>query len=130
MRAETFAKEFANDELITPSLAPHSVYTLDAKTLTATSELAKRLNIPIQHESSSRYSGTDTDVIFWTRGGIPSGLPEVAVDLLDFDLGNAVRPSLRLARSDELGADTKPTHALSRPSNTHAPGVRGARLCR
>jgi 5-methylthioadenosine/S-adenosylhomocysteine deaminase len=47
-RAEAFAKEFANDDLITPSLAPHSVYTLDAKTLTATSDLAKRLNIPIQ----------------------------------------------------------------------------------
>ena len=47
-RTELFAKEFANDDLITPSLAPHSVYTLDAKTLTATSELAKRLNIPIQ----------------------------------------------------------------------------------
>ena len=47
-RTEAFAKEFANDDLITPSIAPHSVYTLDAKTLTATSELAKRLNIPIQ----------------------------------------------------------------------------------
>jgi 5-methylthioadenosine/S-adenosylhomocysteine deaminase len=47
-RTEAFAKEFASDDLITPSLAPHSVYTLDAKTLTATSELAKRLNIPIQ----------------------------------------------------------------------------------
>jgi 5-methylthioadenosine/S-adenosylhomocysteine deaminase len=47
-RTEAFAKEFANDDLITPSLAPHSVYTLDARTLTATSELAKRLNIPIQ----------------------------------------------------------------------------------
>ena len=47
-RTEAFAKEFAHDDLITPSLAPHSVYTLDAKTLTATSELAKRLNIPIQ----------------------------------------------------------------------------------
>ena len=47
-RAEAFAKEFANDDLITPSLAPHSVYTLDAKTLSATSELAKRLKIPIQ----------------------------------------------------------------------------------
>jgi 5-methylthioadenosine/S-adenosylhomocysteine deaminase len=34
--------------LITPSIAPHSVYTLDAKTLTAVSALAKRLMIPIQ----------------------------------------------------------------------------------
>jgi 5-methylthioadenosine/S-adenosylhomocysteine deaminase len=43
-----FANEFANDDLITPSLAPHSVYTLDARTLSATSDLAKRLHIPIQ----------------------------------------------------------------------------------
>jgi len=47
-RAEAFAREFANDDLITPSLAPHSVYTLDARTLTDTSTLARRLNIPIQ----------------------------------------------------------------------------------
>jgi 5-methylthioadenosine/S-adenosylhomocysteine deaminase len=47
-RAEAFAKQFEHDELITPSLAPHSVYTLDAKTLAAVSALAKRLNIPIQ----------------------------------------------------------------------------------
>jgi 5-methylthioadenosine/S-adenosylhomocysteine deaminase len=47
-RTEAFAKEFDHDELITPSIAPHSVYTLDAKTLTAVSTLAKRLMIPIQ----------------------------------------------------------------------------------
>jgi 5-methylthioadenosine/S-adenosylhomocysteine deaminase len=47
-RTEAFAKQFDHDELITPSIAPHSVYTLDAKTLTAVSELAKRLRIPIQ----------------------------------------------------------------------------------
>ena len=47
-RTEAFAKQFEHDELITPSIAPHSVYTLDAKTLTAVSELAKRLMIPIQ----------------------------------------------------------------------------------
>ncbi|HEY2342343.1 MAG TPA: M42 family metallopeptidase [Chthoniobacteraceae bacterium] len=37
-------------------------------------EVAERRQIPLQHESSSRYSGTDTDVIFHTREGIPSGL--------------------------------------------------------
>ena len=37
-------------------------------------EVAQHLKIPIQHESSSRYSGTDTDVIFETREGIPSAL--------------------------------------------------------
>jgi endoglucanase len=36
--------------------------------------VARKLGIPIQHESSSRYSGTDTDVIFDVREGIPSAL--------------------------------------------------------
>jgi endoglucanase len=37
-------------------------------------EVAERQGIALQHESSSRYSGTDTDVIFNTRDGIPSAL--------------------------------------------------------
>jgi endoglucanase len=37
-------------------------------------KVAGAKSIPIQHESSSRYSGTDTDVIFTVRGGIPSAL--------------------------------------------------------
>ncbi len=37
-------------------------------------DVADRLSIPIQHESSSRYSGTDTDIIFTVREGIPSAL--------------------------------------------------------
>ena len=37
-------------------------------------EVAKEKGIPVQHESSSRYSGTDTDVIFTTKEGIPSAL--------------------------------------------------------
>jgi 5-methylthioadenosine/S-adenosylhomocysteine deaminase len=47
-RAEAFAKEFAGDELITPSLAPHAVYTVSAEHLTNVSNLARRLEIPIQ----------------------------------------------------------------------------------
>lgn len=37
-------------------------------------EVAAREKIRLQHEAMSSTSGTDTDVIFWTRGGIPSGL--------------------------------------------------------
>jgi len=37
-------------------------------------ELAASEGIPLQHEAMSATSGTDTDVIFWTRGGIPCGL--------------------------------------------------------
>jgi endoglucanase len=36
--------------------------------------LARKARIPIQHEAMSNTSGTDTDAIFWTRGGIPSAL--------------------------------------------------------
>ena len=37
-------------------------------------KIAAKQKIPLQHEAISASSGTDTDVIFWTRGGIPSGL--------------------------------------------------------
>ncbi len=36
--------------------------------------VAQELGISVQHEAVSSTSGTDTDVIFWTRGGIPSAL--------------------------------------------------------
>ncbi len=36
--------------------------------------VAKNLKIKLQHEATSNTSGTDTDAVFWTRGGIPSAL--------------------------------------------------------
>ena len=36
--------------------------------------VAEEAKISLQHEAMSATSGTDTDVIFWTRGGIPSAL--------------------------------------------------------
>src|ERR1051325_1406795 len=36
--------------------------------------VAAERQIKLQHEAISSSSGTDTDVIFWTRGGIPSAL--------------------------------------------------------
>jgi endoglucanase len=36
--------------------------------------VAAENGIPLQPAAMSATSGTDTDVIFWTRGGIPSGL--------------------------------------------------------
>ena len=37
-------------------------------------KVASKHAIPLQHESTSNSTGTDTDVIFWTRGGIPCAL--------------------------------------------------------
>jgi endoglucanase len=42
--------------------------------VTRLEEVAKSRKIKLQHEASSNSTGTDTDVIFWTRGGIPSAL--------------------------------------------------------
>lgn len=36
--------------------------------------VARARRIPLQHEAMSSTSGTDTDAIFWTRGGIASAL--------------------------------------------------------
>jgi len=36
--------------------------------------VAQAKKIKLQHEAISSHSGTDTDAIFWTRGGIPSAL--------------------------------------------------------
>ena len=47
-RAEAFIKEFLHDDLITPSVAPHAVYTMDAASLTGASDLAKKYNVPLQ----------------------------------------------------------------------------------
>lgn len=39
--------------------------------------LAERHGIEVQHESTSRFTGTDTDSIFRSRSGVPSGLVSV-----------------------------------------------------
>ena len=40
-------------------------------------EVAEQEEITLQHEASSRYSGTDTDVVFVTKTGIPSALVSI-----------------------------------------------------
>jgi putative aminopeptidase FrvX len=39
--------------------------------------LADELGIPLQHEASSRFTGTDTDHVYPMRGGVPSALLSV-----------------------------------------------------
>jgi 5-methylthioadenosine/S-adenosylhomocysteine deaminase len=45
-RAEAFIKEFKDDALITPAVAPHAMYTLDGPMLMASRDLAKRYQVP------------------------------------------------------------------------------------
>ncbi len=53
--------------------------------------LAKSLDIPLQHEASSRSTGTDTDHVYPMKGGVPSALLSVpmrymhsTVEMIDF----------------------------------------------
>jgi 5-methylthioadenosine/S-adenosylhomocysteine deaminase len=46
-RAETFIKEFLNDTLIVPAVAPHAAYSLDADTLRASRALAVKYGVPV-----------------------------------------------------------------------------------
>ena len=46
-RTEAFIKEFANDDLIVPAVAPHSPYTLDAKDLLGSRALATKYGVPV-----------------------------------------------------------------------------------
>jgi 5-methylthioadenosine/S-adenosylhomocysteine deaminase len=46
-RAEAFIREFQYDDLITPAVAPHAVYTNDAATLTRSRALATRYGVPL-----------------------------------------------------------------------------------
>jgi endoglucanase len=58
-------------------------------------EVAEREGIGLQHEASSRFTGTDTDDIFVSRTGVPSALVSLPmrymhstvemVDLADVD---------------------------------------------
>ncbi len=45
-RAESFITAFKGDPLITPAVAPHAMYTLDAATLRAARELSTRHGVP------------------------------------------------------------------------------------
>lgn len=75
------------------------------------SRVAEELGIPIQHESSSRTTGTDTDSIYHTRGGIPSALVSLplrymhsAVEMVSFaDVERVIDLLAGFARSVKPG---------------------------
>jgi 5-methylthioadenosine/S-adenosylhomocysteine deaminase len=46
-RAESFIREFQKDDLITPAVAPHAVYTNDARSLTQARDLARKYGVPL-----------------------------------------------------------------------------------
>jgi endoglucanase len=70
-------------------------------------DVAEGEEIPLQHEASSRRTGTDTDAIFRQRGGVPSALMSVPLrymhsmsELVDLrDLERCIELQVAFARS-------------------------------
>jgi 5-methylthioadenosine/S-adenosylhomocysteine deaminase len=46
-RAERFIKEFKDNGLVVPAVAPHALYTNDKTTLLASAEMGRRLGVPV-----------------------------------------------------------------------------------
>jgi 5-methylthioadenosine/S-adenosylhomocysteine deaminase len=46
-RAERFIREFKDNGLVTPAVAPHALYTNDRATLVAAAELGRKYNVPV-----------------------------------------------------------------------------------
>ena len=79
-------------------------------------DTAKKKKMPLQHEAASRYSGTDTGVIFMTKEGIPSALVSLplrymhsAVEMVDEkDIAQTIELLTAFVQSltakDEFGA--------------------------
>lgn len=74
-------------------------------------DLAAERGIPLQHEASSRYTGTDTDSIYHLRGGIPCALISLPlrymhsiVEMADFeDVENVIRLMTAFVQSVKSG---------------------------
>jgi 5-methylthioadenosine/S-adenosylhomocysteine deaminase len=46
-RAERFIKEFKDNGLVVPAIAPHALYTNDKATLVASAEIGRKYNVPV-----------------------------------------------------------------------------------
>ncbi len=71
-RAEAFIKEFQTDDLIVPAVAPHSPYTLDAKSLLASRALATKYGVPVLIHVA------ETEAEFKTSQAAHAGMSPVA----------------------------------------------------
>ena len=80
--------------------------------------IAEKEGVAIQHEASSRYTGTDTDRIFTTQTGIPSALISIPLRYMHspvelVDLGD-VEATIKLVTAfvKDLKADERFAHSL------------------
>jgi 5-methylthioadenosine/S-adenosylhomocysteine deaminase len=125
-RAEAFITQFAGDDLITPAIAPHALYTNDAKTLKAVRALADRAHAPVlihlsetsDEVQSSRKSYRMTSTAFLDSIGFwgPRTLAAHGVWLTPADMKILARRKVGVAHNPEsnmkLASGTAPVQAM------------------
>ncbi len=110
-RAERFIKEFKDNGLVTPAVAPHALYTNDKATLVASAELGRKYGVPViihfaetEDEvkiARERYNTTPAGYLesigFWG----PKTLAAHAIWVTDDDLAILKRHSVGLSHNPE-----------------------------
>ena len=137
---EKFAKAFAGDELITPAVAPHAMYTNDTATLKACRALADRLDIPViihlsetkdeMKTADEQYRATPTAFLesigFWG----PRTLAAHAVHVTPADIDILARRHVGVAHNPEsnmkLASGIAPVEAMRRAGLAVGLGTDGA----
>jgi 5-methylthioadenosine/S-adenosylhomocysteine deaminase len=139
-RTERFAAEFANDELITPAVAPHAMYTLDPPTLKACRALADRLHLPVlihlaeteDEVKTAREKYQATPIAFLESIGFwgPRTVAAHAVHVTPEDIQILARRHVAVSHNPEsnmkLASGTAPVVALRKAGVTVALGTDGA----
>jgi 5-methylthioadenosine/S-adenosylhomocysteine deaminase len=139
-RTEKFATEFARDDVITPAVAPHAMYTLDEATLKACRALADRLHIPVIihlaetkdeiRTAREKYHSTPTEYLeslaFWG----PRTLAAHGVHLTDKEIEVLARHKVGVSHNPEsnmkLASGTAPVQAMQRAGIAVGLGTDGA----
>ena len=139
-RTERFAAEFANDDLITPAVAPHAMYTLDAATLKACRALADRLRIPAlihlaeteDEVNGSRKAHHATPAAYLESLGFwgPRTLAAHGVHLTPADIALLAKRGVGMSHNPEsnmkLASGTAPVEAMRRAGIAVGLGTDGA----
>ena len=139
-RSERFIREFANDELIVPAIAPHAMYTLDAATLKNVRQLADRDRVPVlihlaETESEVRtaadqHKTTPVAYLDSLRFFGPRTLAAHAVHLTPADIDILKNRGVGISHNPEsnmkLASGTAPVPALRRAAVAVGLGTDGA----
>jgi 5-methylthioadenosine/S-adenosylhomocysteine deaminase len=139
-RAERFVREFQGDDLITPAIAPHAMYTLDTGTLRACRAFADSLHTPViihvaetraeVQASQEKYGKTPVAYLesigFWgPRTVAAHGVHVTAADL-DVLARRHVAVSHNPESNMKLASGTAPVIAMRKAGVTVALGTDGA----